>query len=143
MEGATTRQDSLSREHQGPGAILNAVERLAGGYGAERSGVEQDLGVAQAQLRDYQAGLGLPFPHAEYLDRLAALRDQFKARLSGSAPEKGPGVAELAGGIKTLKAAQVIDTAPERVGKSPAEVFTGGSHPHWLELLGYQRFSRA
>jgi hypothetical protein len=31
---------------------------------------------------------------------------------------------------------------PERVGKSPAELLTGQSHPHWLELLGYTRFSR-
>jgi hypothetical protein len=28
---------------------------------------------------------------------------------------------------------------PERVGKSPAELLTGQSHPHWLELLGYSR----
>jgi hypothetical protein len=31
---------------------------------------------------------------------------------------------------------------PERVGKSPAELLTGKSHPHWLEMLGYTRFSR-
>ena len=31
---------------------------------------------------------------------------------------------------------------PERVGKSPAELLTGESHPHWLELLGFQRFHR-
>jgi hypothetical protein len=31
---------------------------------------------------------------------------------------------------------------PERVGKSPAELLNGQSHPHWLEMLGYQRFSR-
>jgi hypothetical protein len=30
----------------------------------------------------------------------------------------------------------------ERVGKSPAELLTGRRHPHWLELLGYQRFER-
>jgi hypothetical protein len=30
----------------------------------------------------------------------------------------------------------------ERVGKSPAELLTGQSHPHWLEMLGYARFSR-
>jgi hypothetical protein len=29
---------------------------------------------------------------------------------------------------------------PERVGKSPAELLTGSTHPHWVELLGYQRF---
>jgi hypothetical protein len=31
---------------------------------------------------------------------------------------------------------------PERVGKSPAELLGGSSHPHWLEMLGYVRFSR-
>jgi len=30
---------------------------------------------------------------------------------------------------------------PERVGKSPAELLTGEPHPHWLEILGYRRFS--
>jgi hypothetical protein len=30
----------------------------------------------------------------------------------------------------------------ERVGKSPAELLTGQSHPHWLQLLGYTPFSR-
>jgi hypothetical protein len=30
----------------------------------------------------------------------------------------------------------------ERVGKSPAELLTGQPHLHWLELLGYTRFSR-
>jgi hypothetical protein len=32
---------------------------------------------------------------------------------------------------------------PERVGKTPAELLTGQSHRHWLEMLGYTRFSRA
>ena len=31
---------------------------------------------------------------------------------------------------------------PERVGKTPAELLTGEAHPHWLEMLGYTRFSR-
>lgn len=31
---------------------------------------------------------------------------------------------------------------PERVGKSPAELLDASPHPHWLELLGYVRFSR-
>lgn len=31
---------------------------------------------------------------------------------------------------------------PERVGKSPAELLRGREHPHWLELLGYQRFKQ-
>lgn len=31
---------------------------------------------------------------------------------------------------------------PERVDKSPAELLTGQRHPHWLEMLGYTRFSQ-
>ena len=31
---------------------------------------------------------------------------------------------------------------PERVGRSPAELCTAQTHPHWLELLGYTRFRR-
>jgi hypothetical protein len=31
---------------------------------------------------------------------------------------------------------------PERTGKSPAELLSGRPHPHWLEMLGYARFSR-
>ena len=30
----------------------------------------------------------------------------------------------------------------ERRGKSPRELLTSQEHPHWLELLGYQRFER-
>jgi hypothetical protein len=32
---------------------------------------------------------------------------------------------------------------PERVDKSPRELLTGQPHPHWLELLGFTRFSRS
>jgi hypothetical protein len=31
---------------------------------------------------------------------------------------------------------------PQRAGKSPAEVLTGQTHPHWLAMLGYQPFFR-
>src|SRR5205814_360128 len=87
LEGAISRQHMLSREHQGPRAVLNAVERLADGYKAECTHVRQDLAIAEAQLRDYQARLGKPFPHETYLSTLAALRDQLMAGLSGTNPE--------------------------------------------------------
>jgi hypothetical protein len=32
---------------------------------------------------------------------------------------------------------------PERVGKSPAELLTGKEHPHWLDLLGFERFKKS
>lgn len=31
----------------------------------------------------------------------------------------------------------------ERVGKTPSEILTGKPHPHWLEMLGFERFKRA
>jgi hypothetical protein len=31
---------------------------------------------------------------------------------------------------------------PERRGTTPAELLTGAAHGHWLELLGFHRFSR-
>ena len=36
----------------------------------------------------------------------------------------------------------VRSTRPERAGKSPAELLTGQPHSHWLEMLGYARFSQ-
>ncbi len=32
---------------------------------------------------------------------------------------------------------------PERVDKSPAELLSGNSHPHWMELLGFKMFKQA
>ncbi len=32
---------------------------------------------------------------------------------------------------------------PNRAGKTPTEILTQKYHPHWLELLGFQRFKRA
>jgi hypothetical protein len=55
LEGAATRQSMLSRDHHGPRAVLNAVERLAGGYGPECDRVGQDLAITENQLRDYGA----------------------------------------------------------------------------------------
>ena len=48
LEGAITRQDTLSREHQGPRAILNALHRLANSYGFECDRVRQDLAIAES-----------------------------------------------------------------------------------------------
>jgi hypothetical protein len=108
----------LSREHHGPRAVLHALERLAGGYGAEIARVQQDLAVAEAQLRDYQARIGQPFAHDGYLLQLTALRDQLKAGLSGAtAPEGESTVPQLAEQIKALRAAHTVEAAPERTSK--------------------------
>ncbi len=118
-KGAIARQSALSREHQGPRAVLNALERLAGGYGSECDRIRQDLAIAESQLRDYDTRLGKPFLHERYLSELTGLRDQLKAGLSATAQAQGdetkPTVSELAEKIKTLKAAHTIEAAPQRV----------------------------
>ncbi len=121
LEGNVTRRDSLSRDHQGPRAVLNAVERLARSYRLEAEGTERDLGIAETQLRDYQARIGQPFTHADYLDQLAALRDQLKIGLSGAEAKDGePTIAALAERIKALRAAHTIEATPPRTAKRQA-----------------------
>lgn len=124
LEGAMTRLSGLSKEHQGPRAVLNAMERIASGYAAETARIRQDLSIAESQLRDYQARLGQPFPHEAYLSELTGLRNQLKAGLSAGnhepADQKGPSVSELAARIKTLKAANTIEATPQRVQRKQA-----------------------
>jgi hypothetical protein len=124
LEGAIIRQSTLNREHQGPRAVLNALERLATGYGSECVRVQQDLAIAEAQLRDYRERLGKPFSHETYLSELTDLRDQLKTGLSAGAHEsgndKGPKVSELADRIKALRAENTIEAAPQRVQRKQA-----------------------
>ncbi|HVC96348.1 MAG TPA: hypothetical protein VND64_21870 [Pirellulales bacterium] len=118
LEGAIIRHYTLSRDHQGPRAVLNAVERVAAAYGSECVRVRQDLTIAESQLRGYQARLGKPFPHDTYLAELTGLRDQLKAGLSATAhesgKEEGPSVSELASKIKAIKSSQSIEATPQR-----------------------------
>ncbi len=119
LEGSTSRSTTLSRDHQGPRAVLNALDRLASGYGPDCDRVRQDLAIAEAQLHDYQARLGTPFTLDAYLFELTSLRDQLKAGLSSPPHEPGkdeaPSVSDLAERIKTLKAANSVDATPHRV----------------------------
>jgi len=36
----------------------------------------------------------------------------------------------------------VRSARPDRQGKTPAEILSGKSHPHWLEMLGFELFKR-
>jgi N12 class adenine-specific DNA methylase len=117
LEGAITRHEQLSREHQGPRAILNALSRLERSYRADCEHDRQDLTLAKTQLRDYQARVGAVFSHSAYMDELSGLRDRLKLSLSGNAPSPEsaePTPAQLADQIKSLKAAHAIEPAPER-----------------------------
>ena len=118
--GATTRCDALSRDHHGPRAVLNALERLVKGYESEAAGVRQELAIAETQLRDYQLRFGESFPHNAYLAELTALRDALRACLSGASPapeaDIGATMLGLADRIKLLRTAQTIEAMPQRTG---------------------------
>jgi hypothetical protein len=117
LEGASVLQSGFLREHQGPRAVLNAVERLANTYGSECARIRQDLGIAESQLRDYQARLGKPFLHDSYLSELTALRDQLKTGLSNKTPEpatEAPPVSELAEKTNALIASRSLEAPPQR-----------------------------
>jgi N12 class adenine-specific DNA methylase len=123
LEGQVTRHGQLSREHRGPRAVLNALERLADGYHRQCDAVRQDLVIAEGQLRDHQARIGKPFAHDADFDELKSLRDQLQAALSGTPPESGgpvPAASELSKRIQQLKASRTIEPAPERRGSNRA-----------------------
>lgn len=84
LEGSAIRETGLSRESQGPRAVLNALERLVKSYETDAARFRQDLAVAEAQLRDYRARLGIAFPHEAALNELLAIRDQLRHALANA-----------------------------------------------------------
>jgi N12 class adenine-specific DNA methylase len=125
LEGETIRHVSLSRENHGARAVLNALERLVGGYETQIANTQQEIAIAEGQLRDYRARFGSPFPHDSYLSELTSLRDQLKAGLSGGTTEPGAGtpaeVPVLAERIKTLRAGHTVEATPDRTQKRRVE----------------------
>ena len=110
LEGEITRTQGLSREHQGPRAILNAIDRIAGNYRLEIERYGQEKSIAESQLRDYQARLGKEFLHEKTLNELTGLRHQLKECLSAKPDDEnceGPSAEKIAERIKALKADQV------------------------------------
>jgi hypothetical protein len=123
VEGALTRVSQLARDFHGSRAILNAVERLIGSAAPEREKIARDVGIAQGQLRDYEARLGAGFAHAGYLEELTGFRNQLEAALSSHTQQVSEApvsaVEEIVKRIKTLKAACTLEAAPERTAPRP------------------------
>jgi hypothetical protein len=109
VEGAAVRFGSLSRDHQGPQAVLNAVERLVGTAELERDRAARDLAIAQGQRRDFEARLGARFAHETYLDELTSLHHQLELGLSGTEP-----VDRIVTLIMALRSAHTVESAPSR-----------------------------
>jgi hypothetical protein len=117
--GAAVLHAPLAKESRGPRAVLNALHRIAASYDERVEAAGQELDLARTQLRDYEARLGRPFAHADYLGELTALRDRLKVALSGTPTEGEPTPAELAGRITALTASHRIVAAPARVREGP------------------------
>ncbi|MDB5342936.1 MAG: helicase [Schlesneria sp.] len=117
LEGEANRHSALSREHQGPRTVLNALQRIITNYGNDCAKLRQDLAIAESQLRDYQVRLGQPFPHEAYLSELGNLRDRLKTGLSGGAsPEnESVNVSELTEQIEALRTENTIEATAPRV----------------------------
>src|SRR6185312_16958035 len=67
LEGAVNRHAQLSRDHRGPRAVLNALDRLSGSYAGQIDATSQELAIAEGQLRDHEARIGRCFTHDAYL----------------------------------------------------------------------------
>ena len=129
LEGEITRRDSLSRDHHGPRAILNALNWLANSYGNQCDSTP----AGADHCRDPAPRLPGPARHTLrprcYLTQLTSLRDQLKAGLAApptpqtteSQPtvpdESKPTVSELAEQINALKGANTIEATPQRAGQ--------------------------
>ncbi len=119
LSGATDRRATLSRDAQGPRAVLNAATRIADGYAEACDRIRAEADVCRSQLADHHRRLGAEFPHADRLDELLRLRDQLRQALSGPTPgatavaddvsSPTPTSAELSDHIKTLLAAPRVE----------------------------------
>jgi hypothetical protein len=124
LQGELVRHDTVARD-AGPRAVLNALSQVIDSYPMQAAKARQELGIAQGQLRDYEARISKPFAHDAYPEELTGLRDQLKAGLAEKKEEGAPEAAEVAEKIKALRATNTIEAAPERmkaVRKATAEV---------------------
>jgi hypothetical protein len=112
------RRTTLTRDAHGPRAVVNALERLGGGYRPQIDTARHDLAIAESQLKDYESRLGLAFQQGDYLAKLTDLRDRLRAALSGLASDTEkqdqPNTADLAAEIKTLRGEHGIEAPGER-----------------------------
>ncbi|WP_238602692.1 hypothetical protein [Fimbriiglobus ruber] len=118
LEGRGYRTAQLSRESQGPRAVMNALNRIATTYDERIEATGKELAVVRGQLTDYEARLGRVFAHSGYMEELSGLRDRLKIALSGTPAEGESTAGELAEKIKVLRESQVVE-APTRVKPKP------------------------
>ena len=82
---------------------------------------------------------------AEHLHRASSLVENLNSRLRSYfflRRDVGPSYLELLRFFLNHRP-YLRSAKSQRRGKTPAQLLTGQDHPHWLEMLGFQRFRRA
>jgi hypothetical protein len=124
LEGAATRFDTLSRDHHGPRAVLNALERLAEGFASEIARAPRFRLSPRRSSATTSLAFGAPLAHEQYHAALTTLRDPLKMRLAGMTTDEAvgelPEASDLADRIQALTAAHKISGTPERVTRGTA-----------------------
>lgn len=119
LQGQTLRTARFSRDLPGPRALLNAMERLAAGYGEQIEKAQRDLALCESQLKDYGERIGKKFEFETYVSELEALRDALKVKLANPASpqqeDPSPTAAKISEQIKERMAAHQIESAPKRI----------------------------
>jgi len=147
--GFATRLDqglkTIAEQHRVPLAAVRALfalQRLSPttqAYWAQATQLHRQL---KGQFHRVQTAVA---DFAGHLHRASSLVENFNGRLRSYfflRRQLGPGYLDLLRFFFNHHPFQ-RSQRPKRVGKTPAELLTGQSHPHWLELLGFTRFKRA
>jgi hypothetical protein len=147
--GFATRLDqglkTIAEQHRVPLAAVRALfalQRLSPttqAYWAQATHLQRQL---KGQFHRVHTAVA---DFAGHLHRASSLVENFNGRLRSYfflRRQLGPGYLDLLRFFFNHHPFQ-RSQRPKRVGKTPAELLTGQSHPHWLELLGFARFKRA
>jgi hypothetical protein len=131
----------LAQTHALPVRVVREMLQVQGLPAGNRRG--QREAALQQQLRGRYYPLRVAVAAlAEQVVRASSVVENLNSRLRCYfflRRELGPGYLSLLQFFLNHRRFQRSEHG-ERVGKSPAELLTGQSHAHWLELLGYQRF---
>ncbi len=122
LRGSLTRTAQLSRDHQGPRAVLNVLQRLAAGYVEQIEKASNEGELYARQFTDYQQRQGLPFADDGYLNQLHSLRDELRSALSirpgsdmiqpdAAAPTRS--ASDVSQAIQSLMASHIHEQSPK------------------------------
>lgn len=110
LEGKLLHCERLGCEHQGPRAVLNALERLCRELPEATRQTKEELALSEKQLQDYASKLNQPFTYDSYRAELDRLRGLLKSKLTANVATADTESAEdLAEQIKQLSSVSQVD----------------------------------